>query len=235
MGIQKLEEETAREFPHARLLRWDSDSARTRRDHERIMDQLKSHQADILIGTQMIAKGLDLAHVTLVGVVSADISLNIPDFRAGERTFQLLTQVAGRAGRGAKAGQVIIQTYFPEHYAIQAVLHQNYRDFYDQEITYRRQFNAPPISQMLRISYSHTNEDAAKTEAAKVKSQMTAYISYAGITDVQIIGPAPAFITRLRGHYRYQIILKGRNPVQLLNSIELPRGWIVDVDPIGIH
>jgi primosomal protein N' (replication factor Y) len=145
IGTQKLEDETAHGFPTARLLRWDSDVTRAKHSHQEIMDKLKSHQADILIGTQMVAKGLDLPQVTLVGVVSADTALNLPDFRAGERTFQLLSQVAGRAGRGERPGRVIIQTYSPEHYAIQAVLKQDYEAFYKQEIAFRRELNEPPF------------------------------------------------------------------------------------------
>jgi primosomal protein N' (replication factor Y) len=235
IGTQKLEEETAKEFPQARLLRWDSDVTRTRHAHDVIMDQLKSRQVDILIGTQMVAKGLDLPHITLVGVVSADTSLNLPDIRAGERTFQLLTQVAGRAGRGSKQGKVIIQTYSPEHYAIQAILKQNYAAFYRQETEYRRQLDAPPFSQLVRLTYTHTNEIAAQTEAERLKRQLTEYIASAGIIDIQISGPAPAFIARLRGRYRWQMTLRGAQPARVLAATEIPSSWSVDIDPLGIN
>lgn len=235
IGTQKLEEETSREFPQARLLRWDSDVTRSRHAHEMLMHKMKTRQVDILIGTQMVAKGLDLPHVTLVGVISADTSINLPDFRAGERAFQLLTQVAGRAGRGEKAGKVIIQTYSPEHYAVQAVLQQSYTSFYKQEIKQRQNLNAPPFSKMVRLTYVHTNEKAAQNEAERLKRQLTALMSYAGIVDVQISGPAPAFIARLRGRYRYQMTLRGNQPARLLEKGELPAGWSVDVDPLGLN
>ena len=235
IGTQKLEEETAKEFPQARLLRWDSDVTRTRHAHDVIMNKLKSRQVDILIGTQMVAKGLDLPYVTLVGVVCADTTLNLPDFRAGERAFQLLTQVTGRAGRRNKQGKVIIQTYSPEHYAIQAVLKQNFQAFYNQEIVYRRRFGTPPFLQLVRLTYTHTNESAAQAEAERLKRQLTTYMTYAGIVDVLISGPAPAFIAKLRGRYRWQMTLRGAQPVRLLEKTVLPSGWTVDIDPIGLN
>jgi primosomal protein N' (replication factor Y) len=234
IGTQKLEEETAKVFPQARLLRWDSDVTHSRHAHYAIMDKMKSQQADILIGTQMVAKGLDLPHVTLVGVVSADTALNLPDFRAGERTFQLLTQVAGRAGRGAKLGRAIIQTYSPEHYAIQAVIKQHYQTFYRQEIGYRKSLGAPPLTQLVRLTYAHINETAAQSEAERLKRQLAAHMDSAGIVDIQISGPAPAFITRLRGRYRWQMTLRGTQPARILDQANLPSGWSVDVDPLGL-
>ncbi|GAI46382.1 unnamed protein product, partial [marine sediment metagenome] len=149
IGTQKLEREAGYTFPQAKLLRWDSDVTRGRYSHQEILSKFRAHEADILIGTQMIAKGLDLPLVTLVGVVSADTSLNLPDFRAGERTFQLLSQVAGRAGRGILGGRVIIQTYSPEHYAIQAAAKHDYASFYDKEIAYRRQLHNPPFTRLV--------------------------------------------------------------------------------------
>jgi len=163
IGTQKLEQEAAIAFPGARLLRWDSDATRGKHSHQEIMDRFRAHDADILIGTQMVAKGLDLPMVTLVGVVSADTSLNLPDFRAGERTFQLLCQVAGRAGRGALGGRVIIQSYCLEHYAIQAVVEHDYASFYQREIAYRRQLHNP-LSLDLSASFSviSTTQPASK-------------------------------------------------------------------------
>jgi primosomal protein N' (replication factor Y) len=198
------------------------------------MDKIKSHQADIIIGTQMVAKGLDLPQVTLVGVVSADTALNLPDFRAGERTFQLLSQVAGRAGRGEKPGRVIIQTYSPEHYAIQAAQKQDYEAFYNQEIGFRRELNEPPFSRLIRLTYTHPNENACKDEAERMKKQMEAEMAARGIVDVSIIGPAPAFIARLRGRYRWQMILRGNNPARLFEKLDIPSGWAVDVDAVGL-
>jgi len=234
IGTQKLEEETAQGFPTARRLRWDSDVTRAKHSHQEIMDKLKSHQADILIGTQMVAKGLDLPQVTLVGVVSADTALNLPDFRAGERTFQLLSQVAGRAGRGERPGRVIIQTYSPEHYAIQAVLKQDYEAFYNQEIAFRHELGEPPFSQLVRLTYVHVNETACEAEAERMKHQLEAHIAGRGIIDVNIIGPAPAFIARLRGRYRWQLTLRGNQPARLFEKMDLPAGWAVEVDPVGL-
>ena len=151
-GTQKVEQETGYMFPRARTLRWDSDVISHHSSHEEILRKFRHREADILIGTQMVAKGLDIPSVTLVGVISADTSLNLPDFRAGERTFQLLSQVAGRAGRGKAGGRVIIQTFAPEHYAIQAAASHDYAAFYAQEIAYRRQLNYPPFSRLVQLS-----------------------------------------------------------------------------------
>jgi primosomal protein N' (replication factor Y) len=235
IGTQKLEEETALGFPTARLLRWDSDVTRAKHSHDEIMTKLKTHQADILIGTQMVAKGLDMPQVTLVGVVSADTVLNLPDFRAGERTFQLLSQVAGRAGRGEKPGRVIIQTYSPEHYAIQAVLKQDFEAFYNQELEYRRQLNEPPFSQLVRLTYVHPNETVCRQEAERMKRQLDTDIAVRGIIDITIIGPAPAFVARLRGRYRWQLTLRGNQPARLVEKMDLPVGWAVDMDPVGLN
>jgi len=234
IGTQKLEQEAAIAFPGARLLRWDSDATRGKHSHQEIMDKFRAHDADILIGTQMIAKGLDLPLVTLVGVASADTSLNLPDFRAGERTFQLLCQVAGRAGRGALGGRVIIQSYCLEHYAIQAVVEHDYISFYQQEIAYRRQLHNPPFSRLVRLVFSHINNTVCQQEAARMKQMLDAEIDSQGIADISLIGPSPAFIHRLRGRYRWQIILRGTEPARFLSPLSIPQGWTIDVDPMGL-
>lgn len=198
------------------------------------MDRFRKHETDILIGTQMVAKGLDLPTVTLVGVVSADTSLNLPDFRAGERTFQLLCQVAGRAGRGALGGRVIIQSYCPENYAIQAAVEHDYASFYQQEISYRRQLHNPPFSRLVRLVFSHVNDDVCRQEAARMKQLLTAEMDSRGITDISLIGPSPAFIQRLRGRFRWQITIRGADPNRFLSSVSIPQGWIIDVDPVGL-
>jgi primosomal protein N' (replication factor Y) len=234
-GTQKLEQETGYLFPQSRLLRWDSDVTRRGKDsHGEIMRRLQDHEADILIGTQMVAKGLDLPLVTLVGVVSADTSLNLPDFRAGERTFQLLSQVAGRAGRGISGGRVIIQTYSPEHYAIQAAAKHDYALFYEQEITYRRQLHNPPFSRLVCLVYSHTNDARCQREAERMGRSIIGERDSRGIADLSLIGPAPAFIRRLRGRFRWQLIIRGADPSALLSEIPVPQGWTVDVDPVGL-
>jgi primosomal protein N' (replication factor Y) len=233
-GTQKLEREASYIFPQARLLRWDSDVTKGRYSHQEILNKFRSHQADILIGTQMVAKGLDLPLVTLVGVINADTSLNLPDFRAGERTFQLLSQVLGRAGRGSLGGKVIIQTYSPEHYAIQTAAKHNYALFYDKEINYRRQLHNPPFSRLACLVYSHTNDALCQREAERMERLLIEEIKSKGIDNLSLIGPAPAFIHKLRGRFRWQLILRGAEPSAFLSQIPIPQGWTIDIDPIGL-
>jgi primosomal protein N' (replication factor Y) len=234
IGTQKVEEQAHSTFPSARLLRWDSDVIGTNNSHTDILNRFRNHEADILIGTQMIAKGLDLPLVTLVGIINADTALNLPDFRAGERTFQLLCQVAGRAGRGTHEGKVIIQTYSPRHYAIQAAAAHNYSLFYRQELAYRRELNNPPFNRLVRLVYTHSNDTRCREEAERMAKWIIAERDSKGISNLNIIGPAPAFIQKVRNFYRWQLIMRGSDPVSLLSGINLPRGWIVDVDPLGI-
>jgi len=234
LGTQKLEQEAGYNFPTARLLRWDTDVTRGRHSHDEILSKFRRHQADILIGTQMVAKGLDLPLVTLVGVVSADTALNLPDFRAGERTFQLLSQVAGRAGRGVKGGKVIIQTYTPEHYAIQAAASHDYDAFYNKEVEYRLELRNPPFSRLACLTYSHTNDLLCQREAGRMKRSLSQEIDSKGIAAIEIIGPAPAFIHRLRGRFRWQLILRGSELSAFLDPVPLPQGWVVDIDPVGL-
>jgi primosomal protein N' (replication factor Y) len=234
IGTQRLEQEVGYTFPQAKLLRWDSDVTRGRYSHDEILSKFRAHDADILIGTQMVAKGLDLPLVTLVGVVSADTALNLPDFRSGERTFQLLSQVAGRAGRGERGGKVIIQTYAPEHYAIRAAAEHDYAAFYEQEISYRRQLHNPPFSQLARLTYSQTNDVLCQREAERMKRFLEQEIAAKGIAGIELIGPAPAFIHRLRGRFRWQLILRGSELSAFLSPLPLPAGWTVDIDPMGL-
>jgi len=234
IGTQKLEQEASFTLPQARMLRWDSDMTKRKKSHEEILSKFRAHQADILIGTQMVAKGLDLPRVTLVGVVSADTSLNLPDFRAGERTFQLLSQVAGRAGRGPLGGQVIIQTFSPEHYAIQTAAKHDYASFYDKEIDYRRQLHNPPFTQLALLTYTHTNDALCQREAERMRAQLIEEKDAKGIADLSLIGPSPAFIHRLRGRFRWQIILRGTELSTFLSPIPLPQGWTVDIDPVTL-
>jgi primosomal protein N' (replication factor Y) len=234
LGTQRLEREASLAFPDARLLRWDSDVIRQKHSHQEILDRFRNHEADILIGTQMVAKGLDLPRITLVGVVNADTGLNLPDFRAGERTFQLLCQVAGRAGRGTVPGQVIIQTYAPEHYAVQAAAGHDYDLFYETEITYRRQLRNPPFTQLASLTYIHTNDAACWREAKHMERRILEERDARGIADLSLIGPAPAFIHRLRGRFRWQIILRGSELSDFLAQIPVPQGWTVDIDPVGL-
>jgi len=234
IGTQRIADELRRLLPETRLLRWDRDATTRRYAHEKLLTSFRDHKADVLIGTQMIAKGLDLPQVTLAGVISADTGLALPDFRAGERTFQLLCQVAGRAGRGLKAGKVIIQTYSPENYVIQAAARHDYVGFYNQEIKFRRLYDYPPFSHFMRLVYTHTNEELCRRGAERMSHTILAEKESKDIDDLSLIGPAPAFASRVRGRYRWQLILRGRDPSQVLSHITLPAGWTVDVDPVGI-
>ncbi len=234
LGTQKLEREVSLAFPEARLLRWDSDVTRGRNSHREILDRFRNHEADILIGTQMVAKGLDLPLVTLVGVINADTGLNLPDFRAGERAFQLICQVAGRAGRGAAPGQVIIQTYSPEHYAVRAAASHDYDSFYEKEISYRKQLHNPPFSQLASLTFTHTNDKACQREAERMQQLIIEERDARGIANLSIIGPAPAFVHRLRGRYRWRIMLRGWNLSAFLVEVPFPQGWTVDIDPVGL-
>ena len=234
IGTQRVEEETRHFFPDARLLRWDRDVITRRYTHEELLRNFRDHKADVLIGTQMIAKGLDLPQVTLAGIINADTGLNFPDFRSSERTFQLLCQVAGRAGRGIKAGKVIIQTYSPDNYIIEAAARQDYLGFYYKEIDYRHRYNYPPFSQLVRLVFSHTNEELCRREAEMVYRLILDEKARKGMIDFSIIGPVPAFAFRARGRYRWQLLLRGPDSTRMLSQLTLPRGWIIDVDPVGM-
>ena len=234
IGTEKLNEEVQAMFPRARLLRWDSDVTQKKNSHQVILNKFRNHEADILIGTQMVAKGLDFPLVTLVGVVIADTSLNLPDFRAGERTFQLLSQVAGRAGRGQSGGQVVIQTYNPNHYAIRASARHDYGAFYEQEIKFRRQFKEPPFMQLASLTFVHTNDNRCREETEKTAKYIIEERDAKGIPDLSLVGPAPAFIHRLRGRYHWQIILRGSDLSAFLKNMSFPQGWMIDIDPVGL-
>jgi len=231
IGTQRIEDEVKHFFPEARLLRWDRDVITGRYAHEELLKNFRDHKADVLIGTQMIAKGLDLPQVTLAGVINADTGLNFPDFRSGERTFQLLCQVAGRAGRGLKAGKVIIQTYSPDNYIIEAAAKHDYFGFYYKEMDYRRRYNYPPFSQLVRLVYSHTDERLCHREAERVYRLIA---DSRELTADSIIGPVPAFAFRARGRYRWQLFLRGPDSSRILSQLTLPRGWTIDVDPVGM-
>ena len=234
IGTQKVEEETRRYFPTARVLRLDMDAVTRQGDYEKILTRFKNHNADVLIGTQMVAKGLDLPLVTLAGVITADIGLNLPDFRASERTFQLSCQIAGRAGRGFTPGRVILQTYCPEHYAITSASNHDYQGFYLHELEYRRQFSYPPFSHLARLLYIHTNEEVCKRETERMKLLLGAEKDRRGIPFLRIIGPVPSFIPRIRGRYQWQIVLCGHELSSFLDGITFPNGWILDIDPISV-
>ncbi|HEX8994713.1 MAG TPA: primosomal protein N' [Ktedonobacterales bacterium] len=234
LGAERVETTLKRMFPEARVLRWDRDTARTRQAHEDLLRAFAERRADLLVGTQMIAKGLDLPAVTLVGVVSADVALTLPDFRASERAFQLLTQVAGRAGRGEAPGRVIVQTFNPDHFCIQAAAQHDYATFSEVEISVRRQYNYPPFRRLVKLMYEHSDRYSAQVEAMALAGALERVIQSERLPETDIVGPAPAFMERLRGRYRWQIILRGPDPLQALRALPpdaLAPGWAVDVDP----
>ncbi|MEX2247486.1 MAG: primosomal protein N' [Dehalococcoidia bacterium] len=232
-GVEKVEAEAQRLFPKARLLRWDRDVTRGRHAHERILATFLAHEADVLIGTQMLAKGLDLPAVTLVGVISADVSLHLPDYRTGERTFQLLTQVAGRAGRAERPGRVIIQTYTPDHYAIGAAARYDYEGFAALELKGRPQTGYPPFARLARLTVSQTDPRRARDEALRLQRTLAHRRAELG-SDVEVLGPSPAYVQRLRGRWRWQLLLRGRDPSQLLRGLPLPPSCVVDIDPVTL-
>jgi len=219
-------------FPHARLLRWDAETTGTKGAHDLILSHFSQHHADILVGTQMLAKGLDLPLVTLVGVVLADVGLYLEDYRAGERTFQLLTQVAGRAGRSPLGGKVILQTFQPEHYAIQAAAQHDYDGFYRQELEHRRRMGYPPFARLIRLEIRKARAGEAEEAAARLAARLENWIDESG-AGIEIIGPAPCFFTRLDNQYRWQIILRGADPKALLRGRDLGE-WRVEVDPASL-
>ena len=233
LGTEKVEDTIARHFPPARLLRWDRDTARHRRAHEQLLDRFANREADILVGTQMIAKGLDLPGVTLVGVISADIALMLPDFSASERAFTLLTQVAGRAGRGEETGKVIIQTFNPQHFCIDAASRHDYHEFYAAEIEARRRYGYPPFRQFVKFTYSHENRRRAQNEALLLRETLDQWIDRLGLVQTDIVGPAPAVMERVRGKYRWQMIARGPDLHPLLRVIDTPAGWEGDIDPVS--
>ena len=232
LGTEKVMHTIQRSFPAARLLRWDRDTARNRRAHEQLLDRFANREADVMIGTQMIAKGLDLPGVTLVGVISADIGLMLPDYSASERTFTLLTQVAGRAGRGEEAGRVIIQTFNPQHFSVDAASRHSYHEFYAAEIEVRRRYGYPPFRRFVKFTYSHENRHRAQNEALLLRERLDEWIERLGLAQTDIVGPAPAVMERLRGKYRWQMIARGPDLHPLLRVIDTP-GWDVDIDPVS--
>jgi len=233
VGTQRVEATVQKLFPQARTLRWDRDTTGGKWSHEEFLQSFIEHQADVLIGTQMIAKGLDLPLVTLVGVVAADTALHLPDFWASERTFQLLTQVAGRAGRSILGGQVIIQTYTPEHYSVQMASRHDYDGFYEKELAFRREHGYPPFARLAKLVYVHSNQKRCQEEAEKLHRILSNKIARLGLPGADLIGPAPCFFGRLRGKYRWQIVVRASDPQALLQDVIFPRGWRVDIDPVS--
>jgi primosomal protein N' (replication factor Y) len=240
-GSEHLEERLRKEFPGARIARLDRDTARTKRQYQETLGAFAGGALDILVGTQILAKGHDFHRVTLVGVVSADSSLSLPDFRAAERTFQLLTQVAGRAGRGELAGRVLIQTYYPEHYAIQDAVKQDYVSFFERELHFRRMMAYPPFTSLANVIV----RDTSLERAIRWSRQLSEYFSPHDDTGVRILGPATAPLARLRKEHRFQFLLKSPKRSVLTKLLsgalaycgakEIPQtAVLVDMDPLSL-
>jgi primosomal protein N' (replication factor Y) len=230
-GTEQVETSLQKLLPGVRAIRWDRDTTREKGAHWRIMEEFSRHKADVLVGTQMLAKGLDLPLVTLVGVVLADTGLHLPDYRASERTFQVLTQVAGRAGRSPLGGKVILQTFEPEHYVIQAAAGHDYWDFYKQEIEWRRELGYPPFQNLVRLEIRSRDPRSAEASAQAYAEVLKGWIGKEGYRATRIVGPVPAYYQKIRGEYRWQILLKGPNPVNLVREHPPDAVWIVEVNP----
>ncbi len=231
-GTKRIVDELQSLFPDVRILRWDRDATRQKGAHDVLLANFAAHRADVLVGTQMISKGLDLPLVTLVGVVSADVGLNLPDYRASERVFQILTQVAGRAGRGLLGGQVILQTYQPEHYVIKAASNHDYYAFYNDEVEHRRVLHYPPFSRMARLIFRATSRDAVESQTGRMAKYLKHRIEKDRSQD-ELIGPVPCFFERIRGEYRWQIIIRGNDPASIMPD-ELGESWQIDIDPVSL-
>ncbi|HVV01286.1 MAG TPA: primosomal protein N', partial [Verrucomicrobiae bacterium] len=241
LGTQRVEETLAKLFPEAVVRRMDSDALKRKDDFRRILGDFRVGKIDILLGTQMIAKGLHFPNVTLVGIVYADMALHQPDFRAGERTFQLLTQVSGRAGRGDVEGEVFVQAFTPSHPAIQFARRHDFAGFFEQELEFRKQLGYPPFSRVAMITLRGHNEEKVKFSAEHVRRELDKVL--AGLTGTVVKGPAPCPLARAESFYRYQIMVRGprmsllsRRLAQLTTSISPPANIFlgVDIDPIDL-
>jgi primosomal protein N' (replication factor Y) len=241
LGTQKVEATLAKLFPHARVVRMDSDSLKRKDDYRRILGDFRAGKIDILVGTQMIAKGLHFPNVTLVGIIYADLALHQPDFRAGERTFQLLTQVAGRAGRGDIEGEVFVQAFTPFHPAIQFARRHDFEGFYEQEMEFREQLKYPPAGRVALLTLKGRNEEKVKFSADYLKRELEK--AAGDIKDLVIAGPAPAPLVKAETYYRYQIMLRtsrmsalSRRLAQLTAALSLPEdvALAVDIDPVNL-
>jgi len=230
VGTQRVEQDVRAAVPTARLARLDRDAVKAKGAHAAMYERMRSGQAQVIIGTQMVAKGFDLPGVSLVGVVNADTQLNLPDFTAAERTFELLTQVLGRSGRGDVGGQGILQTYLPEHYAITAAAAHDYATFADQELRARRHFGYPPFGRLVLLQTAAAKEVTVERRATALAATLRAEAR----GDADVLGPAPAFASKRAGSYRAQIVLRGDRPSALLDRVDVGAEWTVDVDPMTL-
>lgn len=228
LGSEKVEAEVNALFPKARTLRWDWDTTRQKDAHEMILTHFANHKADVLVGTQMLAKGLDLPMVTLVGIVLADVGLHLPDPFAAERVFQVLTQVAGRAGRSERGGKVVLQTFDPANQVIQSAAGHDVDGFYQHELENRKRLGYPPFARLVRLEFRSGDQASAEKEAKRVGEKLSVISGKS-----TVIGPVPCFYSKVAGLYRWQIILRGSNPKELLRGMKLD-GWRIEVDPISL-
>lgn len=232
VGTEKVESEVTRLFPKARVRRMDADATRKRGSHDEILFEFRKRNVDVLIGTQMVAKGHDFPALTLVGVISADTALHLADFRSAERTFDLLTQVAGRSGRGDKPGRVIIQTFVPEHYAIHSVRQHDFVSFYNKEIEYRRELNLPPFRHLVQVMLSSRHEHQVIKSIHEFTKLLTAHLP----PETDLLGPAPNLVSKLRGVFRWNLFLKTHDVMESNKVIKralrefLHRGIMVTVN-----
>jgi len=235
LGSEQVEREVSRLFPQARTLRWDWETTRRKNAHEIILSHFASHRADVLIGTQMLAKGLDLPLVTLVGMVLADVGLALPDPFAEERVFQLLMQVAGRAGRSKRGGRVILQTFQPEHPAIRFASLHDYEGFYAREMAYRQELGYPPFTRLARLEFRSPRSSEAESAALRLADVLRAHIAKERRVETSLIGPAPCFFSRVGGEYRWQVVVRAPKPEEFLRAhLDALEGWRVELDPISL-
>ncbi len=229
-GTQRVEDEVRRVFSSARVLRWDQDSVKRQGGFEAMLRRVEDREVDIIVGTQMVAKGFDLPKVTAIGVIQADTILHLPDFRSGERTFQLLTQVAGRAGRRTAGSRVVVQTYTPDHYAIQTAARHDYGAFYIEEIDFREKHLFPPFVRLARYLYRHENERSAAMESELMAREIARHARHLDVR-LDLLGPTPAFAARIGGKYQWQIVLRSAELEAMLDDLPVRPGWVVDIDP----
>jgi primosomal protein N' (replication factor Y) len=228
-GTERVEREVRAAHPELRVARLDRDVAERRGAAARVIDAFAAGETDVLVGTSLVAKGLDVPTVTLVGVVSSDVALNLPDERAAERTYQLLRQAVGRAGRGEGPGRAILQTYQPDHPAIRAVATGDAETFYAAELDLRRRFGSPPFGRLVKLTVALPDRDAAEREGTAMATRLRERAVSAG-SDVTVAGPAPAYIARRNDRWRFNLVLRGSDPVTVLGGDSGPP-WSVDVDP----
>jgi primosomal protein N' (replication factor Y) len=228
-GTERVEREVRDRFPGLRVGRLDRDVVERRGAAERVVDAFTDGRLDVLVGTSLVTKGLDIPAVTLVGVVSADVALNLPDERAAERTYQLLAQAVGRAGRGDRPGVAIIQTYQPEHPAIRAVAEGRADAFYDAELDLRRRFGSPPFGRLVKLTVALEDRTAAQAAGAELVERLRERATASG-RRVDVTGPASAFVARRGDRWRFNVVLRGEDPAALL--VDPPGApWSIDVDP----